>query len=70
MTQQAKQPNIPDDILTPEQAAAYLKIPAATLCKWRSTGEHNIPYYKIGRLCRYKLADLKDYVDRHVCGAA
>lgn len=52
----------------PAEASALLKIPATTLQKWRSTGEHNIPFAKIGRNVRYRVKDLKAYVDRHVVG--
>lgn len=55
-----------DDVLvTPEQASELLAIPASSLQKWRSTGENNIPYIKIGRGVRYRTADLKAYVERH-----
>lgn len=58
-----------DDVLaTPEEAAELIKISVATLQKWRSTGENNIPFVKIGRSARYKVSDLKAYVDRHVVG--
>lgn len=59
-----------DDVLaTPEEAATLIKIQVATLQKWRSTGENNIPFVKIGRSVRYRVSDLKAYVDRHVRGA-
>ena len=58
-----------DDVLaTPEQAAKLRQINASTLQKWRSTGENNIPFVKIGRSVRYRLTDLRDYVERHVKG--
>lgn len=60
-----------DDVLaTPEEAAQLIKIAESTLQKWRSTGENNIPFVKIGRSVRYKVSDLKAYVDRHVVGGA
>ena len=59
-----------DDVLaTPEEAAKLIKINASTLQNWRSTGENNIPFVKIGRSVRYRVSDLKAYVDRHVVGA-
>ncbi len=60
-----------DDVLaTPEEASALIKINAGTLQKWRSTGENNIPFVKIGRSVRYRVTDLKAYVERHVVGGA
>ncbi|WP_432744375.1 helix-turn-helix domain-containing protein [Methylobacter sp. G7] len=58
-----------DDVLaTPAEAATLIRINAATLQKWRSTGENNIPYIKIGRSVRYRVSDLRAYVERHVVG--
>ncbi len=56
-----------DDVLaTTEEAAVLLQIQPSTLIKWRSTGENNIPFVKIGRSARYRVVDLKAYVERHV----
>ena len=56
--------------LTDTDGAAYLlNIPAKTICKWRSTGENNIPF--VVRICKkvlYRPTDLKAYVDRHLVG--
>lgn len=40
-----------DSLLDTQGAAKFLKIPASTLVKWRSTGAFNVPYIKIGRAC-------------------
>ena len=54
------------DVLTDtEGASIVLCIPAPTLVKWRSTGENNIPYVKIGKSVKYRTADLKNYIERH-----
>ncbi len=56
--------NLSDDVLLKtEQAATLLQIPASTLGKWRSTGENNIPYIKIGHHVRYRTSDLRAYID-------
>ena len=61
--------SINDDlIITPSEAAKLLRTPEATLNKWRSTGENNIPYVKIGRNIRYRTTDLKKWVEAHVKG--
>jgi excisionase family DNA binding protein len=55
-----------DDVLvTQEQAADLLQISAATLQKWRSTGENNLPFVKIGRNARYRTSALKAFVELH-----
>jgi excisionase family DNA binding protein len=59
--------SLADDVLaTTEEAAELIKIKASTLRKWRSTGENNIPFIKIGRSCRYRVTDLKEYVRRQL----
>ena len=59
--------NLNDDvIIDTHEAGMLLKTPAATLIKWRSTGENNIPYLKIGRNVRYRTTDLKKWVDAHM----
>jgi len=55
-----------DDVLTDTDGASkLLHIPAATLIKWRSTGETRIPYIKIGRQIKYRTSDLRSYIDAH-----
>ncbi len=58
-----------DLIITTEEAAKLISTPAKSLSKWRSTGEHNIPYIKIGRNVRYRTADLRKWIEAHVQGA-
>lgn len=55
-------------VVDTEQAAQLLNTPAATLVKWRSTGQHNIPYFRIGRNVRYRTADLRRWIDDHMIG--
>ena len=57
-----------DAILDTPGASKLMKIPEATLIKWRSTGENNIPYIKIGKTVRYSSAALRAYIERHTIG--
>lgn len=50
------------DLLTTNQAAEYLNVPAPTLTTWRSTGRNNLPYVKIGRHVRYRKSDLDTFL--------
>ena len=62
-------PSLQDDIIIDtEQASVLICTPAATLIKWRSTGENKIPFIKIGRNVRYRTKDLKDWIEAHVKG--
>ena len=55
-----------NELLTNEQAAAYLGVSPQTLCVWRSVGRYNLPFLKIGRLVRYRKSDLDDWLEKRV----
>lgn len=50
-------------LLTPNQVADYLGIDEQTLAVWRCTKRYKLAYIKTGRLVRYKLEDLNDFLD-------
>jgi len=54
--------------LTAAEAALYLGVTPKTLAKWRSTGQHNIPYLKFGAgrraAVRYDKFSLDEFLDR------
>ena len=56
------------DLLTREQAAAYLGVSPRTLAVWKSTGRYNLPCVRIGRLAKYRKADLDAFIARSVVG--
>ena len=43
-------------------AAHVLGVKTSTLAVWRSTGRYNLPYIKVGRLIRYRVSDLADFL--------
>ena len=47
-----------------KQAAEALGVKPSTLSYWRSTGRYNLPYRKVGRLVRYRLTDLAEFLER------
>lgn len=49
-------------MLTEPEAADYLSVKPNTLSQWRVTGRYNLPYVKVGRHIRYRLADLEAWV--------
>ena len=55
--------------LSREEAASYLGVSARTLAVWKSTGRYNLPCVRIGRLAKYRKADLDDFIARHITGA-
>jgi len=60
-------PTLADDAIIDTAAAAKLiGVSEKTLTKWRSTGENDIPYIKIGRAARYRTTHLNDWLERHI----
>jgi excisionase family DNA binding protein len=57
------------DLLTREEAAAYLGIRAQTLAVWASAQRYALPYVKVGRLVRYRRRDLDAFLEARTVGA-
>lgn len=51
-----------------KQAAQALCIKASTLSVWRSTGRYNLPFVKVGRLVRYRVSDLAQFLAHRTAG--
>lgn len=47
-----------------KQAAQVLEVKPTTLAVWRSTGRYNLPYLKVGRLVKYRVSDLAEFLAR------
>jgi predicted DNA-binding transcriptional regulator AlpA len=56
---------ITERLLTRKEAADFLGIKAGTLAVWKSTKRYHIPIVKIGRLVRYRISDLINFIDNH-----
>lgn len=52
-----------EKLISPEEAADFLGVHVDTLSVWRSTKRYDIPFYKIGRLVKYKMSDLNKWVE-------
>ena len=50
---------VQSDLLTRDEAAAYLGVKAQTLAVWATTHRYHLPFIKVGNKVRYRLADLK-----------
>jgi len=57
-----KEVSAQDGLLTPGQVSLLLQIPKSTLAVWRSTGRVKLPFVKIGRAVRYRLADVEHLI--------
>lgn len=59
-----------DRLLTPRETAELIGVEVGTLGNWRSRGAHDLPFVKSGgRLVRYRLADVRAWIDRKTHGA-
>ncbi len=52
------------ELLTREQAAEYLGVTASTLAVWACAKRYNLSYVKVGRLVKYRRADLDAFIER------
>jgi len=57
------------ELLTREQAAAYLGVRPQTLAVSASTGRYNLPMVRVGRSVRYRVADLERWLSARTVGA-
>jgi len=61
---------ISSDLLSREEAAAYLDLKPQTLACWASTRRYNLRFVKVGRNVRYRKADLDRFIEARTVGAA
>lgn len=47
-----------------KQAAEALGVKPTTLAVWRSTGRYKLPYLKVGRLVKYRISDIAEFLAR------
>jgi len=52
------------DLLDEQAAAALLTVAPGTLGVWRSTGRYALPFLKVGRMVRYRRADLVAWLEK------
>ena len=50
-------------LLNTKQAAEILGLSPDTLTLWRSVGRYNLKYVRSGRLIRYRMCDLLDFIE-------
>ena len=55
-------------IVDTSEASTLICTPEKSLIKWRSTGEHNLPFVKIGRNVRYRTQDLRKWIESRIQG--
>jgi excisionase family DNA binding protein len=50
-------------LVNEQEAAAYLGVKPGTLTVWRATKRYGLPYIRVGRLVRYRWADLERWLE-------
>ncbi|MBD9672993.1 helix-turn-helix domain-containing protein [Pseudomonas sp. PDM21] len=63
-TQLGFDPKNPPVSVVDKQAAEVLDVKPTTLAVWRSTGRYCLPYLKVGRLVKYRISDLAEFLAR------
>ncbi len=53
-------------LMTRREAATYLGVSEHTLAIWKTTGRYHLPSVKIGRLVKYRLFDLDEFIAKHL----
>jgi len=56
------------NLLIRREAALYLGISEQTLAIWKCTKRYNLPVIKVGRLVKYRQADLDAFIERRRVG--
>ncbi len=52
-------------LLSVQELAQYLGVPAATLYQWRYRGE-GPPGFRVGKHLRYRWGDVEDWIERQL----
>lgn len=50
-------------LLNRDEAAQFLGVSPQTLAYWACTKRYGLPLVKIGRLAKYRMSDLEDFIN-------
>jgi len=53
---------LPAPVVSEKEAASILGITPGTLSVWRCLRRYPLPYVKVGRAVRYRLADIEEFM--------
>lgn len=56
------------NLLTPHEVSDILGISVETLNVWRATNRYKLPYVKAGRLVRYRMSDVDNFINSRLIG--
>lgn len=52
-----------NQLLTRKEASKFLGVKENTLAVWATNKRYNLPFYKVGRLVKYKISDLEKFIN-------
>jgi predicted DNA-binding transcriptional regulator AlpA len=53
----------PDRLMPDDETGQMLGVTVGTLATWRSTNRYDLPFVRVGRLIRYRLSDVRQWID-------
>jgi len=53
-------------LLTPEQTSKILGVQLSALAAWRSNHRYDLKFVKVGRLIRYRAADVVEFISKNI----
>lgn len=56
------------NLLSRKEAADFLGVSPDTLAVWACTNRYGLPLVKVGRLVKYRLDDLNDFIESRTVG--
>jgi excisionase family DNA binding protein len=51
-----------ESLLSVKETAGLLGITESTLATWRCLKRYNLPWIKVGRLCKYRREDIEKFI--------
>jgi excisionase family DNA binding protein len=62
-------PRRQSDLISRDEAAAYLGVSPKTLATWHCRKRYALPVVKLGRSVKYRVSDLEKFIESRVTGA-
>lgn len=59
---------VPEKLLKPEEVAELLGLSKQTLAAWRCAGRTSLRFLRVGRLIRYELAAVEQFIRENTVG--
>ena len=60
--------SIQEKLLTRREASDFLGIQENTLAVWATNKRYKLPFYKVGRLVKYRISDLEKFIQENQKG--